>query len=260
VDVSQARRGLLKARPDVVFHLAGATRAQPWRELWPSHVLATAQLFEAVLSLPKSQRPKVVVAGSAHEYGSLLALPLRETDSPRPANPYGWSKLIQTDTALAYAALGVEVVVARIFNLVGPGLPETHALASFCRQIAWTEEGRGRGILIRGNLSAGRDFVDARDACRALILLSTYGIPGEIYNVCSGHTTRLRAALSLLLRMARTPIAVRKTDAPRTRRGRRDLMRGSYAKLQARTSWRPTVSLRQSLAEMLAEWRDRTRS
>ena len=87
--------------------------------------------------LPKSRRPKVVVAGSAHEYGFPLALPLHETASPHPASPYGWSKLIQTQTALAYAGLGVEVVVARVFKR---GVRGARAVAGKGLQVA--REGR----------------------------------------------------------------------------------------------------------------------
>lgn len=251
LDPASTKKALGRARAQVVFHLAGGT-TQSWPELWRSHVLATARLLEAVISLPRRSRPRVVLAGSAHEYGSFGPLPLRESALPRPGSPYGWSKLCQTYAALAYACLGVDVVVARIFNVVGPGLPATHALSSFCRQIAQAEAGGDKEIIARGNLSAGRDFVDARDVCRALILLGSKGKPGEVYNVCSGRMTRIRSALDLLLRMARLRIRVRAGKGSAL-----DAMRGSTAKLNAATGWRPAIPLRRSLEELLDEWRRR---
>jgi len=257
---SQTRRAVIKARPDLIFHMAGGTKGQNWPELWSAHVLGTAQLMDAVVALPQGRRPKVIVAGSAHEYGYPPALPTRETTIPRPVSPYGWSKLIESHTALAYAGMGAQVVIARVFNIVGPGLPESHALSSFCRQVALAEK-RGSGeIVARGHSTASRDFVDVRDVCRALVLLASRGAPGEVYNVCSGRTTPILSIMRLLQRMARVPVSIRTQDQPRKTLEHASAMRGSYAKLRSRTGWRPALSLRQSLAQMLAEWRSRALS
>jgi GDP-4-dehydro-6-deoxy-D-mannose reductase len=241
LEPAQIRSALLRAKPRAVFHLAGGTHLA-WPELWRAHVLATYGLLEAVLSLPPGARPKIVLAGSVHEHA--------------PKNPYGWSKLCQTQVALAYAPMGISTVVARISNIVGPGLPESHALSSFCRQAALIEAGRAEALLARGNLSAGRDFIDVRDVCRALSLLSRKGKAGAVVDVCSGRTTRLSGALKILQRLAGKPFLIRqeKTSAPA------DRLSFSPAGLKALTGWKPGTSLEESLGSLLAEWRGRIES
>lgn len=235
-DPRQVLAALRRARPGVVYHLAGATHA-PWPELWDAHVLATYGLLEAVRSLPPPARPRVVSAGSVHERA--------------PKDPYGWSKLFQTRLCRLYSALGVEVVVARLSNLVGPGLPEGHALSSFCRQAALIEAGRLEALTARGNLAAGRDFLDVRDACRALELLARKGEAGQAYDVCSGKTTRVVDALRLLRRLAKVPFRIRQEGRP----ARADRIRVSPARLKTLTGWKPEFTLEESLSALLDDWR-----
>ncbi|HAH05437.1 MAG TPA: hypothetical protein DCM05_02750 [Elusimicrobia bacterium] len=234
----EALAALRRARPDAVFHLAGGTHAA-WPKLWEAHVLSTYGLLEALRSLPPRSRPRVVLAGSAHEHA--------------PKDAYGWSKLCQSQLALAYVPMGVEVVVARLSNLVGPGLPERHALSSFCRQAALIEAGRLSELSARGSLASGRDFVDVRDACRALLALARKGEPGTAYDVCSGRTTRVSEALRLLQGLAKRPLAVR-AKAPCAPA---DRMRVSPAALRKRTGWKPRFTLRESLRALLDDWRGR---
>ena len=101
----------------------------------------------------------------------------------------------------AGAGLGVEVVVARLFNLIGSAPGADSAPARFARQLAaMTAAGRPRP-LGTGNLDAVRDYLDSRDAARALTLLGELPDPDPVYNMCSGRGVRLQWVARQLWRL-----------------------------------------------------------
>src|SRR2546421_3667015 len=66
---------------------------------------------------------RLVQVGSAAEYGEAFrrGRPLGERAIPRPLSAYGKAKAAETAIALAALDDGADVVVARVFNLIGPG-------------------------------------------------------------------------------------------------------------------------------------------
>ncbi|OSZ55978.1 NarL family transcriptional regulator, partial [Streptomyces pharetrae CZA14] len=87
-----------------------------------------------------------------------------ESAATRPAGPYGATKLAGT---VAVTASGLDAVVLRVGNPVGPGAPAT----GLPGRVAGLLAGAGRdadAVLRLGDLSAHRDFVDVRDVARAV--------------------------------------------------------------------------------------------
>lgn len=253
LDPGAALRLLLELRPSAVFHLAGTTRALGFNGLWEANVSATLRLLEAAGRLPRPDKVRIVVAGSAMEYGGAGGGgEVTEDTPPRPLTPYGAAKLSQTLAALSYAGAGLHVAVARIFNVLGPGLPDHQAAGAFARQLALIEKGRRPPRLEAGDLRPRRDFVDCRDVARGLADVAEAGRSGEIYNVCSGRAVSIRELLRRLLSISGSEVAVR---AGASRRGSADVrsIRGSHRKLTALTGWKPSISLDRSLQDTL-EW------
>jgi nucleoside-diphosphate-sugar epimerase len=189
-DAEEVRDLLLSVNPHVVVHLAGISVAPTYRELYDANVVFAANLLDA--SLAMAHKPRVLVAGSAAEYGPvpLAQQPVREELSCRPNTAYGASKLAQTSHALIASSRGLPVVIARLFNPIGPGMPKSLALGSFAHQIA--QMGKRGGVLSTGDLDAVRDFMDVRLAARLLVDLSLKDSKGtEIVNVCTGEGRRL---------------------------------------------------------------------
>ena len=154
---------------DTVFHLAGVTRAADPADYYVTNVVLTARLLGAISVLPSP--PTVVLIGSAAEYGRVAEtdLPVREDKPCFPTTDYAISKYAQTLIGLARAASGLPIVVARLWNPVGPGLPQHFALASFAQQIAALP--CAGGTLHVGNLDVERDFLDVRESVRLIAAL-----------------------------------------------------------------------------------------
>ena len=202
----------------------------------------------------------MVVASSSAVYGSGFAgRSISEKFKPRPLTHYAVSKLAQEIAALRYFdAFQLPVVVVRMFNLLGPGQPADLACSAFARQIALGEL-NGQTEIVTGNLDARRDFVDVRDAVRAFGLVAKKGKAGQVYNVCSGRAVAIRKCLDKMISMSPHQFKVR-IDAERVQKNDVPVQIGSSHKLNQVTGWRPQISLKQSLSDLLNDWRQRVKS
>ena len=263
-DQSAVLRALERARPEQVVHLAAQSSPRLSFEdpegTLRTNVFGLLHILEAVRRL--ALRPRILVIGSAEEYGAVDAQagPVGEDAPLLPRSPYAASKVAQAVLARQYAAShGIDVVLTRTFNHTGPGRGKDFAESSFARQIARVEAGAQPPVLAVGNLDTVRDFTDVRDVCRAYAALLERGVSGETYNVCSGTGVRIGAILDELLSLAAVRPDVR-VDAARLRASDNPVVVGNPAKLRAATAWQPQLPLRRTLADLLAYWRERTGS
>ncbi|MDE2512018.1 MAG: GDP-mannose 4,6-dehydratase [Elusimicrobia bacterium] len=253
-DPDQARALVAAARPDEVYHLAGTTRVQDWNGRWRAHVSSTVNLLEALAS---TRRPvRMVISGSSAEYGGAGGARRPNEASPlEPVTPYGACKLAQTLAALSFSRGSVNVVAARIFNVLGPGTPENLAPGAFARQIARVARGLQPPEIVVGDLVTRRDYVDVRDVAAALELLMRRGRSGECYNVGTGRSTPMRAVLHGLADAAGVRIAERADPVLRRASEVRDV--AADARKIRRLGWAPRIPLAKSLADTLAFWSGR---
>ena len=245
------------ARPRRIFHLAGfssgAEAGLRSRDALAVNGAGTLGLVEAVARGSADVRT-VVVAGSADAYGHAGGGPVEERTPLRPRSVYGATKAAQDVLARGVgAALGVPVVVARLFPLLGPGQRRVFALPSFCRRALAIRRGTAEPRLAVGNLDVARDFTDVRDGVRALADIADLdGTPHMAYNVCSGVATKVRRLLEWVLERAEIrPEIVR--DPALVRRGEPEVVVGDPARLRAATGWRAERDLR-ACAHATMDW------
>ena len=233
--------------PTMVVHAAGKTPPGQPRE-FNFNIEGTTNLVDALTSLEKSVR--LVVAGSAAEYGSVPAihLPIRENQPCEPVDDYGASKLESTKRALA-APPPVEPIVARIFNLIGPGIPTSSAFGRFARELSRSDATHLR--LETGRLDARRDFIDVRDAARALIILAREAQPGTIYNVGVGVSRSVREGLDLLVKLLGRYVEIVEEQKSQFGSGVAD-SRADVSRILEQTTWLPKVGFEQSLGDLWA--------
>ena len=152
-----------------MIHTAGRTPPAPDEELYRANFWATIHLLSALRSITKPAR--VVLSGSAAELGPVDPddLPVDETYTGYPRDAYGRSKYLATSAGLAERS-PLEVMVARVFNPIGPGTPPTQAFGRFADRL--TDPDADPLDLVVGDLDARRDFIDVRDVARAMIALA----------------------------------------------------------------------------------------
>jgi nucleoside-diphosphate-sugar epimerase len=208
-----------RTRPDRIYHLAGSGSGDFERDR-AVNADGTRFLCEAVRGV--GLRPRVVVIGSAAEYGLVEPAenPVSEARVLRPVTVYGLTKAFQTQIAAFYAAHhAVDIVVARLFNLLAPGVSESLFIGRAERLIARYRRGEITRLEF-GNLSSTRDYVDGDEAVDQLLLIADKGAPGEVYHVASGRPVTMRDLLARLLREASIgPDVVREAPEQPTRMG-----------------------------------------
>lgn len=248
LDPEGLERAVRDVAPDYVIHAAGKTPPTPDDAMYEANFWGTDRLLNAVRST--GRRARVVVAGSAAELGPVPAadLPITEGQPCRPTTAYGRSKMMATCSAVADRG-PLEVTVARVFNLIGPGMPESLAFGRFAAQLA--SPAAEPIPILAGRLDARRDFVDVRDAARALITLATKGKARRVYNVASGESRTIQEGLDRLIALSGRSARVVADPAAR-RHGDVDDSRASIARIAGDAGWRPTIGFDQSLRELWA--------
>ena len=258
-DASSMRAALDVAQPQIVFHLAAQTfvpeaLSSP-AATYDHNVLGTARLLDAMRSYGENagSTPRLLFVSSAEVYGVQPhdAFPLNERTVLSPANPYAASKAAAEMLVLGEArSYGVDAVIARAFNHIGPGQSDRFVVANFARQLAEIANG-AQPLMHVGNLDAKRDFADVRDVVRAYVALARHGVSGEIYNVCSGVARSIRDVLRELIIAAHVPVEVR-DDPARMRPSDIPLFVGDNAKVRAATGWEPQIAFGRSIRDIYA--------
>lgn len=256
LDRDAVRRAIGDDRPARLVHLAGAPHVgDAWRNSLPTlqvNVLGTHHLLEAIRLEHPSCRVLVVTSGMIYRAGNAA---LTEDSPLVPSNPYGLSKLAQDQLARMTAEHdGLDVVVARPFNHIGPGQDPSFAVSSFARQIAMTEAGLAPPQLKVGNLDAQRDLTDVRDVVAAYIRILDAAPRGSAYNVCSGRAHRIGDLLDQLRRLSRVAISTI-PDPGRMRPSDIPLLLGSHDLLTRTLGWEPAIPIDVTLSDTLAWWR-----
>jgi GDP-4-dehydro-6-deoxy-D-mannose reductase len=243
LDRAALARAVAAAAPDVVVNLAGLSHVgESWQRM-PDYFRVNVLGTENVLAAAYGRR--VVMASSAEVYGAVpeAEQPIREERQPAPRTPYALTKAAAERLALAHGA-----VVARSFNLVGPGQSARFALPAFATQLAEIARGERPPVLRVGNLSARRDFVHVDDGAAGYQLLAERGGAGEIYNMASGVACSIAEALDLLREIAGVEAAV-EPDPERVRPIDLPLLVGDSGRLRG-LGWTPQRDLRQAVADL----------
>ncbi|HEY3979611.1 MAG TPA: NAD-dependent epimerase/dehydratase family protein [Streptosporangiaceae bacterium] len=187
---------LSQQAPDVVVNCAGATGGDVGT-LAAANVTGTATLVSALRRTGRSIR--LVHLGSAAEYGpSEPGTAVAESDPARPAGAYGATKLAATRLVELGRVTGLDAVVLRVFNPVGPGAPDTILPG---RLVGELRRAAADGSDVRlGPLGAVRDFVDARDVADAAVAAAlAAALPAAVINVGSGTGVPVRTLVRELV-------------------------------------------------------------
>ena len=252
------------ARPTHIFHLAAqafvpASWDDPWDTL-ANNIRGQLNVLLAALALGTS--PRVLVVGSADEYGTVAAqeLPIRESNPLRPNNPYAVSKVTQDMLGYQYyASHKLPVVRVRPFNHIGPRQSPVFVTSDFAKQIAEAEAGLREPVLHVGDLSTRRDFSDVRDIVRGYHVALAQGEPGEVYNLGAERSYSIREVLDRLIALGRVPLSL-EVDAERLRPVDIPEIVSDCSKFRARTGWQAQIPLEQSLQDILDYWREQVQS
>jgi GDP-4-dehydro-6-deoxy-D-mannose reductase len=260
-DAFSVRDVIEDVRPERIFHLAAQSFVPTsWTaptECLTTNIVGQVNIFEAIRKI--GIKPLIQIACSSEEYGLVHddELPITEDNPLRPLSPYAVSKVGQDLLGYQYfMSYKLAVVRTRGFNHEGPRRPPVFVISDFARQVAEIERGVRPPVLRVGNLDAQRDFTDVRDMVRGYWLALEKGRPGDVYNICSGHSYSVRQIVDLLLGLTEVKIKVEQ-DPRRLRPSDVPVLRGDCTKFTRITNWQPEIPFEQTVEDILNYWRVR---
>jgi dTDP-glucose 4,6-dehydratase len=194
---------------------------------------------------------RILFASSGGVYGrqpsELYAIPEDYVGMPDPLSPeqvYGVAKRTAEHLCALYAEkYGLEIVIARCFAFAGQDLPlDVHfAIGNFIRDALWENE-----IIVKGNGTAVRSYLDQRDLARWLLALLHEGRPGEAYNVGSDQPISIGDLAHLVRDLVSPGKAVRVLGKP-VDNAERNRYVPNINKIGRDLGLRPGFSLEQSI-------------
>jgi len=175
---------------DVVFHLAAAVGVQLIVDR-PVHTIETnIHATEVVLEMANKYKKRVLLVSTSEVYGKSENVPFREDDDTVLGSTrfsrwsYACSKAIDEFLGFAYHdEFGLEVVVVRIFNTIGPRQTGQYGMVvpRFVEKAL-----KGEDISIFGTGEQARCFCYVGDVVNALIgLIESENTFGRVYNIGS---------------------------------------------------------------------------
>ena len=216
-----------------------------------NNVAGTLVLLEAMLAAGVK---KLVFSSTCATYGIPNRVPIMETDSQAPINPYGASKLVVERMLQDFdAAYGLKSVILRYFNAAGAepsGLlgedhePEPHLIPL----VLYTALGLRESISIFGtdydtpDGTCVRDYIHVVDLIQAHLLGLDYLLSdreSNIFNLGNGDGFSVRQVIEVAKQVTGKNIAA--IECPR-RVGDPAILVGSGAKASKILGWQPEYS------------------
>ena len=253
--LESTREVVAQVVPDAVMHLA-AQSFVPRSFEDPAETLAinaggTANLIKALQEQGFGGRFLYVSSGDVYGVVVEADLPVTEDVRPQPRNPYAVSKWAAEQLCLqARRTHGLDCVIARPFNHVGPGQSDRFVLPSLADQIAEIEAGRRAPLIEVGDIDSTRDFLDVRDVVAAYAALLRAGVPGATYVVASGRERSIRELLQLMLAQTDAKPEIR-VDPARMRPSEQRRMCADSRRLHEDTRWSPSLAIETTVLDLL---------
>lgn len=238
---------------DAILHLAGLAAVGPSFDNPQGYININSAIVTNMCEyyLRQVKKPRIVTISSGAIYDPTAPLPITESSPIAYTSPYTVSKVLLENQAAYYASRGIECIVMRPFNHVGPGQLAGFLVPDLAEKIR--SRASDTDPIEVGNLDTKRDYTDVRDVVRAYRLVATKEgtLDHPIYNVCSGASHSGHEVLDALA-------AAMQIEAPQTVINEKflrpnDIMdiRGDNSRLVNEFDWKLTYSFEQTITDFV---------
>ncbi|TXG77491.1 NAD-dependent epimerase/dehydratase family protein [Patescibacteria group bacterium] len=212
------------------------------------NVAVHTTIAEQLLKLGRAD-VRVIAISTGAVYDNSQPMPIPENGAliAQQGSPYAHSKIAMENALTPLRDSGLDVVIARPFNHIGPGQLPGFLVPDLITQLRAT--GTDKAIRV-GRLDTKRDYTDVRDVARAYRLLAeAEHLTSEVYNICSGASHSGEEILSTLtnvmglgeLEVETNPDLIRPNDPAD--------IRGDNTLLVRDTGWQPSIEFTQTLRD-----------
>lgn len=213
VQLTDIRRMLSDARPDVIIHLAalvggiGANRDRP-AEFFYNNLMMGVQLIHEAW---RAGVEKLVAVGTICAYPKYTPIPFKEENLwdgyPEETNaPYGLAKKMLLVQAQAYRQqYGFNAIYPLPVNLYGPGdnfdLETSHVIPALIRKCQAAKDAGAEQVVLWGDGSPTREFLYVEDAAEGLALATERYNGPEPFNLGSGQEISIKDLAETIARL-----------------------------------------------------------
>ena len=213
--------------------------------------ISKSLLLLNALTRLKSPCPKILIVGSAAEYGCITDRPIQETDAPEDLNLYGALKFsVGNLFQCYYQQYDLPIIYVRQFNTSGPLQRREFVIPSLVHQYLDFLEGKITLMKV-GDLQVCRDFIHIDDTLSAYDCLLDKGKYGEIYNVSSNQGYYVSEILKYLeSRFGKKAMIQVDEHLQRKENIKKNSIIGQNEKLRA-LGWQPQKTLKNIIEEII---------
>lgn len=249
LDHEQARALVANVRPTHLMHFAWETSPGEYRDSlnnfrWVSASLCLIQAFHQV------NGKRLVVAGTAAEYGPESGTCSEETTPLKPSRPYGICKYALQLMVQSFAVrAGLSAAWGRIFSVYGPHENPGRLVPYLTTRLLRNEE----ALCTDGHQI--RDYMYVQDVGGAFVELLENELSGTV-NVASGSPIALRD-LSMKIAMALDRTELLRFDAVPPNNEEPDTVVADVRRWARHIGWKPKYDLDTGIQRTIAYWYDR---
>ncbi|MBI1857020.1 GDP-mannose 4,6-dehydratase [Candidatus Saccharibacteria bacterium] len=201
---------------------------------------------EVALATSKEDRPLPLEISWSGDGGAL-----RKSSLITSGSPYALSKIDMEIVVSDLRSRGLDCIIARPFNHIGPGQDIGFLVPDLYTKILRANQ--SGGTIAVGDLTTRRDYTDVRDVVRAYADLAVAPtLQHAVYNVCSGRSVSGGKILELLLKETGQVGKINvTTDSAFIRPNDPEDLFGSNERLHNETGWQPTIPLEQTITDFV---------
>lgn len=205
--------------------------------------------------LRQKANPRVIAVSTGAVYDPAQPMPLVETSKlVTQGSPYAESKILMEEAAKSARDKGLDCVVVRPFNHIGPGQEPGFLVPDLYAKIKNAMETDSPVHV--GNLKTKRDYTDVRDVVKAYASLAlAERLQYDIYNVCSQKSVSGDEVLTTMLKAISNANGVKIEQDQSLIRPNDPLdLYGSHDRLTHDTGWQPQFAFDQTIQDFVGSF------
>jgi GDP-4-dehydro-6-deoxy-D-mannose reductase len=242
-------------RVDSVIHLAGLAAVGPSFDQPQAYIQNNSAITTIICEhfLRASSGTRIIGVSSGTLYSGYQQMPVTEESALDVQSPYAVSKLLVENQFRYYANRGLDCVVARPFNHIGPGQGRGFLIPDLFAEVYKSNIG---GTIPVGNLATSRDYTDVRDIARAYRLLAAAPhLQHRLYNVSSGKSTSGNELLELIRAELRRGDVLTRVEPRMLRPTDPFTITGDSSRIRTDVGWLPSIGTSDTIADFAKDLR-----
>ena len=231
---------------DGVFHQAALASVQDSFSKPDEYHNVNVNGTKNILKMAKKNNFKVVYASSSSVYGNPEKIPIKESDSKNPINPYAETKLKKEELAVKYSKIGVKVIGLRYFNVFGNGQSKEYAgvVKLFLERIQNKLPPK-----INGDGLQARDFVFVEDVANANIMAMESNVDHAFFNVGTNTNISVIELAQVMIKTANLDI---KPIFGAALKGDVKITIADISLIKKSLGWHPTTTIEEWLKQKIS--------